>query len=249
MRGLPKINASYWLTLGAASVFGTNTGDLVSDTFHIGHLNGLPYLAVALAMVFLAERLSTWANPLFFWLVIILVRTAATNVGDAFHDFHIGFNLSLPIAAACFAAAVCAYTKFSPRQKGDEGNVRVSPLYWLCMVLAGILGTVGGDFVSFGIGIMPPGTAVVVGALAVLALYKGRAGASLHPVYYWITLALIRTAGTGGGDALSHGFLSMPVAAALTGAVFIGLVIRFYVLRQDNQASLSPALPVGIAAE
>jgi len=108
MRGLPKINASYWLTLGAASVFGTNTGDLVSDTFHIGHLNGLPYLAVALAMVFLAERLSTWANPLFFWLVIILVRTAATNVGDAFHDFHIGFNLSLPIAAVPTPSSVRA---------------------------------------------------------------------------------------------------------------------------------------------
>lgn len=238
MRGLPKINAGYWLTLMAASTFGTNTGDFVSDTLHIGHLAGLPWLALALGLVFSIERWSAWANPLFFWLVIIIVRTAATNVGDAFHDFDIGFGTSLPLVLALFTASVAAYARFSPRRSGDDAaSVRVSPLYWLCMGMAGILGTIGGDFMSFGAHLSPAGTAIAFSALAAAAIiYWGRDGRLYQPAYYWIALALIRTAGTGAGDALAHDVFGLPLATVATGLVFLGLVGYFYLLKKDNQS-------------
>ena len=60
-------------------------------------------LAFALCRYFLfgAERLINWANPVFFWLVIVLVCTAATNVADLIYDFRgnydTRFAVGLPI--------------------------------------------------------------------------------------------------------------------------------------------------------
>lgn len=240
MKSLPKINWPYWATLAMASTFGTNTGDFVSEYLHIGNVLGLPCLAAAIAAVFVVERLTSWATPFFFWLVIILVRTAATNVGDAFHEYGIGFGTSLPIMLGIFAVAVWAYATFSPRRAKDDNNIRVSPLYWLCMLMAGVLGTIGGDFTSFGLGLMPPGTAIAVGAMVAAALYYGRDGRWLHPVYYWVTLALIRTAGTGAGDAVGHG--NLPVATTINGLIFFGMVFWFYVAKRENRST--PALQV-----
>jgi uncharacterized membrane-anchored protein len=241
MKSLPKINGAYWATLAMASTFGTNTGDFVSEYLHIGNMQGLPYLSAAIAAVFALERLTSWANPFFFWLVIILVRTAATNLGDAFHQYGIGFATSLPIMLATFAAAVWAYAKFSPRGAEDDNNIRVSPLYWLCMTLAGALGTIGGDFVSFSLGLMPVGTAITVGALAASLLYNGRFGLWLHPIYYWTALALIRTAGTGAGDTVGH--INMPVVTGINGLIFFGSVFWFYISKRENRSTtLSPSL-------
>jgi len=235
MKSLPKINWPYWVTLGMASTGGTNTGDFVSEYLHIGNLQGLPFLAAAIAVVFAVERFSSWANPLFFWLVIILVRTAATNIGDAFHDYGMGFVTSLPLMLMIFALAVGAYARFSQRRAADDDNIRVSPLYWLCMVLAGALGTIGGDYVSFAMGLKPAGTGIMVGAIVALFLYAGRKGLWLNPIFYWVGLALIRTAGTGAGDALAH--FGLPVVTAINALIFFGLVGYFYVVRNDNRST------------
>lgn len=242
MKALPRINSAYWLTLCAASVFGTNTGDLVSDVFGIGHLAGLPWLAAAMALVLLTERFGPWATPVFFWLTIIIVRTAATNVGDAFRDFGLGFDVSLPLCLALFAGAVALYARVRDARPGAERNVDVSPLYWLCMILAGIAGTVGGDFLSFGVGLSPAGTAAGAGLFVAAGLLLGRRGLWFQPVYYWGLLALIRTAGTGAGDALAQSPLGLPVATLLSGLVFCGLVLGFYALRRDNRA-IQPLSP------
>ena len=233
MNALPKINAAYWTTLGAASVFGTNTGDFVSDQLKIGHLAGLPWLAAVLVILFLAARYSSWKSAIFFWLIIITVRTAATNVGDAFHDFGIGFGTSLPIVLLLFAMVVGAYARFSPARAVDDNNIRVSPLYWVCMIMAGVLGTIGGDAASFGVGLTTWGTALVFGVAAILGLFAWRNGRILQPIYYWITLALIRTAGTGGGDAFAH-LLGLTSSTLVTGAVFFALVAYFYWFSRSN---------------
>ncbi|MFT4075499.1 MAG: hypothetical protein QM647_08195 [Asticcacaulis sp.] len=234
MKTIPKINAAYWICLIAASVFGTNTGDYFAEELKLGHLDGLPWLMSALLLIFLVEKRSTKGSPLFFWAVIIVIRTAATNIGDAFGDFNIGFSLSLPITAAIYAACVGLYAYQRNRTAYASGPLNVSPLYWVCMILAGILGTIGGDFASFGLHLMPPGTALLFGFLAlglIVAGYK----LWTHALYYWLCLAVVRTAGTGGGDALAH-WVGLPQATLLTGCIFIGLIVIFYALSQDNWA-------------
>ncbi len=46
-RSVPPTTPRTWAALAAASVLGTNLGDLVSHTLHLGHLRGLPVLALA----------------------------------------------------------------------------------------------------------------------------------------------------------------------------------------------------------
>ena len=240
MRLLPRINGKYWLALMAASVFGTNTGDLFADYFHLGHLAGLPWLVIAFAVILLAERFSPVASVLFFWAVIITVRTAATNVGDAFQDFHIGFDISLPVVLALFVVCVAIYRWAGKGQDKGDAVVRVGPLYWLCMVMAGILGTIGGDYASFGLHLMPPGTFVVFGILVAILLFIGRGGRNSQPIYYWLCLAFIRTAGTGGGDALAHQFGLLPSTIA-TGVVFVALIVWFYSVETTNRVDMRQA--------
>ncbi len=241
MKALPKINAVYWLCLMCASVFGTNTGDFVADYLHIGHLTGLPYLLVLLVLILVVARFSPVRSPLYFWAAIITVRTAATNVGDAFGDFHIHFETSLPLTLAIFAVVAIAYAVIDGKAAKDSGGLPVTPLYWLSMIMAGIVGTIGGDYASFGLHLMPPGTAVVFGVLAVALLVVGRKAAATQPLYYWLILAVVRTAGTGGGDALAHLFGLVP-ATVITGTVFVALIVVFYAFVRDN--ARDEALPV-----
>lgn len=233
MNTLPSIDRRYWLTLMLASVFGTNTGDFVADYLHIGHLVGLPWLAGLLAVIVLLDRMVPLRWPLCFWLTVITVRTAATNIGDGFHDFDLGFGVSLPLVSLVFAAAVALYARHN-RARVADGTLRVDAIYWLCMVLAGAWGTIAGDFASFGLTnppLFPPLATALTALPLVLAFVAGRGGRLLHPLYYWGTVAVIRTAGTCAGDALAHllggGDNVLPSTLA-TGAVFATAVIVFY---------------------
>ena len=227
MRSVPIVDARYWLSLCAASIFGTNTGDFVAGYLHLGHLAGLPWLALLFAAILIAERFAPYRTGLWFWAAIITVRTAATNVGDAFHDFGLGFGISLPVVFVAFAASVLLYRRTSPRPD-SEGRMLVNGVYWLTMMLAGVLGTIGGDFASFGIHMTTVRAAVAFFALTAwsIRLFAAR-GMLLAAIPYWATVALIRTAGTAGGDAIAHG-IGLVASSIVTGAAFVGLVVCFF---------------------
>ncbi len=233
MRALPKINIAYWLTLVTASIFGTNTGDYVSDALGIGHLGGLPVLAALLLLIFVAERFSSRVSPLYFWAAIITIRTAATNVGDAFHDFGIGWPISLPAVLVAFG--ICVAMHFLTWSRTRDQSISASPVYWVTMMAAGVLGTIGGDAASFGLRLMPPGTALLFFFLAALAIIAWKRNNLLNtPLPYWITVALIRTGGTGAGDALAHA-LGIGTSTILTGAVFLAMTTYLYGVDRGNQ--------------
>ncbi|HZZ95254.1 MAG TPA: hypothetical protein VFE23_22030 [Usitatibacter sp.] len=231
MRSLPRIDRRYWLALSAASIFGTNTGDFVAGYLHIGHLAGLPWLLVAFALILFLERISPVKTPLWFWAAIITVRTAATNVGDAFHDFGMGFAISVPVALVLFVLSVALYARLAPTRAAND-TVQVTAPYWGAMMLAGVLGTVGGDAAAKFLS--NPGAAVVFFALAWAAIaYFGRRHVLLLAPAYWTVVALIRTAGTAGGDTIAHA-IGLAPSTVITGLVFLALIII---------SSRSPATP------
>jgi uncharacterized membrane-anchored protein len=235
VRNLPGINAGYWLTLVAASIFGTNTGDFVAHYLHLGHLAGLPYMALIFGAILVLARWARRSHALYFWAAIITMRTAATNVGDAFHDFHVPYSLSIALVLVLFAASVLLYGRVSAGA-GPQGTVRVDSAYWTCMMLAGILGTIGGDFASFRLGLTPLGAACVFGGLIAASFWWfGKTATLLNPVPYWATVALIRTGGTAAGDALADAF-RLALSTALTGLVFVGLVLYFYAFQPTGKA-------------
>jgi uncharacterized membrane-anchored protein len=236
MRTVPRIDSKYWTALAAASVFGTNTGDFVAGRMHLGHLAGLPYLLALFVAILGIERLTTRRSAVYFWAAIITMRTAATNVGDAFHDFGIDYGVSIPLVIGVFVVSVMFYRQAAVKASPSQGTVRVSPLYWWCMMVAGILGTIGGDFIAFRMGLTAPGAAIAVGLLFVASIGMfAKRGRLLDPVPYWLTVGLARTAGTAGGDSVAHA-LGLPVSTALTGFVFIALVAYFYASKGNRNA-------------
>jgi len=236
MRSLPRIDGRYWLALSAASIFGTNTGDFVAGYLHIGHLAGLPWLLGLFLVILFLERLSPVKTPLWFWCAIITMRTAATNVGDAFHDFHLGFGISVPISLAVFVITVAVYAYSAPKRARGDDTVKVDAAYWVAMMVAGVLGTVGGDLAAKWLS--APGAAVVFFALAALAigLFRRRE-ILLQAAAYWTVVGLVRTAGTAGGDSVAHA-IGLAPGTVLTGLVFLALVIA---------SSRSPAMTVPAA--
>ena len=233
MRNLPKINANYWHALVAASIFGTNTGDFVARYLHIGHVAGLPYLALLFGAILVLAKRARNSSPLYFWAAIITMRTAATNVGDAFHDFDVPYKTSIAIVLVLFAASVLLYIRAG--RVASDATVRVNGAYWICMMLAGVLGTIGGDFASYGVGLTPAGAAMVFALLLIASIaWFSKKSILLNPVPYWATLALIRTAGTAAGDAFAHA-LGLLQSTVLTGLVFVGLVLYFYAYQSNNK--------------
>lgn len=55
----PQVGARYWVALCVASVFGANCGDFASHVLGLGHVRGLPVLALLFAAVLLGERRAT----------------------------------------------------------------------------------------------------------------------------------------------------------------------------------------------
>jgi uncharacterized membrane-anchored protein len=87
IRNLPAVTPRYWVAILVASMCGANTGDFLSHNLHLGHWRGLPPLVVLFVAILWAEKRARAATEAYYWLAIIVVRTAATNLADlATHD-------------------------------------------------------------------------------------------------------------------------------------------------------------------
>jgi len=239
---VPTIGKKYWAALILASIFGANTGDLLADAVGLGHIAGLPFLAVLFALVIVAERFDHIEHTAYFWSAIIIIRTSATNIGDIGHDLH----LRAPLVIAGFAIAlfitILLWQAYGTRRKqgnSPQGSSVLStvPVYWFAMLLAGALGTVLGDYFSFGLKLGTLKAAFVLGAPLALTFALGGYRLRLHLLYYFFTVVLIRAAGTAAGDYLARG-LGLWWSTLTSGIVFIGFLV---LLKKREEIVLSPA--------
>jgi uncharacterized membrane-anchored protein len=226
---LPALGPRYWTALCVASIFGANMGDFFAHDLGLGHVTGLPFLAAALAIVLVGERFDGWRHQVHYWCAIIIVRTAATN----FADFAAG-DLKLPrlwvmvVLAIVLAAAVWSSWRLAWRWLADkaDGVLRADLLYWLCMFLAGTLGTVMGDYCSHNLKLGDAGAALLLSPIVALLFLAGRNGQLLLLPVYWTTVVAIRAAGTAVGDYLAgRHMLGLPLSTAVTGVVFVVLLL------------------------
>jgi uncharacterized membrane-anchored protein len=224
---LPTLGARYWSALCLASIFGANMGDLFARNLGLGHVAGLPFLAIALVIVLVAERFDGIQHQIYYWTAIVIVRTAATN----FADFAAG-DLKFPrvwIMAALvllLAASLGLAWQFAWRRGGKADNLLRADLgYWICMFIAGTLGTVIGDYCSH-LGLDDGGAALLLSPIvAILFLVGSRGPLRLLP-FYWVTVVAIRAAGTMVGDFISgRHILGLPVSTAVTGILFVLLLM------------------------
>jgi uncharacterized membrane-anchored protein len=226
---LPALGTRYWSALCLASIFGANMGDLFARNLGLGHVAGLPFLAAALAIVMVIERFDRMRHQIYYWVAIIIVRTAATN----FADFAAG-DLKLPrigvMAALALILIVALWMswQFAWRRVANKADdvLRADLGYWVCMFLAGTLGTVIGDFCSHNLHLGDAGAALLLSPIVALLFLTGRRSLLLLLPFYWLTVVAIRAAGTAVGDLLAgRNLLGLPLSTAVTGILFVVLLV------------------------
>ena len=240
---LPALGPRYWTALCLASIFGANMGDLFARNLGLGHVGGLPYLALALIVVIVAERFDRMRHQAYYWFAIIIVRTAATN----FADFAAG-DLKLPrpwVMAALtviLAAALWASWQFVWQRLATKSSdvLRADLGYWVCMFLAGTLGTVMGDYCSHNMGLGDGGAAILLSPIVAALFLIGQRGLLLVLPYYWLTVVAIRAAGTSVGDWISgRHMLGLPLSTAVTGVLFVALLVVWRQAARPERAAIA----------
>src|SRR5580704_2354139 len=176
---LPTLGARYWAALCLASIFGANMGDLFAHNLGLGHVAGLPYLALALAIVLVSERFDRSVHQVYYWTAIIIVRTAATNFADfAQGDMKLPrelvmAGLTAALVIALFASWQFAWREQSTKDSASDTVLRADSGYWISMFIAGTLGTVIGDYCSHNLHLGDAGASIllspILGLLFVLA--------------------------------------------------------------------------------
>ena len=211
----PTLSPRYWGLLSIASVFGADVGDSVSHDLHGGHWRGLAPMAVVLAAILLAERRSRRPTEIFYWLAIITVRTAATNLADlGTHDGQLPYGWVVAALALLLAALVALTSR-------RTSNLPVTDnAYWLGMLIAGTLGTAIGDGTADALGLGVAKGTVVLGAITAVLFALRTWPAAAITAGYWVTVVAVRAAGTTLGDWSAHN-LGLEVATLCSGFVFV----------------------------
>jgi uncharacterized membrane-anchored protein len=229
---LPTLGPRYWVALCLASIFGANMGDFVARNMGLGHVTGLPFLASALAVVMIAERFDRTVHQAYYWTAIIIVRTAATN----FADFACG-DMKQPriwVIAALTIALILAvlmswqlvWRRFVEKSGNGASVLRADLGYWTSMFIAGALGTVIGDYCSHNLHLGDGGASILLSPLLGVLFLMGRNGPLRWLPFYWLTVVMVRAAGTAVGDLVAgRNMLGLPLSTFVTGMVFVALLV------------------------
>ena len=231
-RHLPLLNVRFWVALCLASIFGANLGDFFAHNIGLGHVAGLPFLGIAFALVLVAERYDTGVREIYYWLAIILVRTAATNLGD-----FLAGDLKLPrpwvmmgLAVLLAMAVALIHQRRLQTALPDRRRelLTADGLYWIGMVLAGALGTVIGDYVSHNLKLGDPMASAALGVPLALLFIVGSRGPIWSVPFFWVTVVMVRADGTVVGDWFAgRHMLGLPLSTILSGLVFVALLVAW----------------------
>ena len=242
----PTVGARYWVAISIASMCGTNFGDFFPDILKIGTAAAMAILAVLFAALVLIDRASNRGSEAFYWLSILVVRAAATQVAD----FSIGqAHLSYLLVAAVLAALLAALVVLRHRASGPKAATGDLPptngWYWFTMLTAGALGTVMGDGLGHSLGPVSTGVplsaAMATVALALILIARSRFALASAPSY-WVAVVAVRWWGTNTGDIFAF-VATLMVSMAVTG-VAMALVLLLWKQRPTEREG--GAYPLGV---
>ncbi len=242
---VPIIGARYWTAISLASVFGCNLGDFVSLYLHWGHWRGLFPLAVVFAVLIGGERRFGFASEMWYWAVVIVLRTAATNLADlATHTWEWPYPwviASLETLQVLFILP--ALPRLAATGHDRDGRPATDGWYWLSLLTAGTLGTAIGDCVAEEFNLGTGWGTLLLTAIFAVVLAAGRRSRWSTKASYWLAIIAVRSAGTTAGDwlafregpGLTNGLhLGLPISTACTGALFLGTLLLWRARPRDE---------------
>jgi len=236
---VPKIDRRYWFGIVAASIFGTNLGDLYVHESGLGLGLGLLVLVALFAVIYWIETKDRMAREAYYWLAIIIIRTGATNIADylAFRVRIPGLLLAGGLAAliAMLAWRVSVLPPPAGRDSTSPTLARTNLTYWAAMLAAGVFGTVAGDICSHHFGQGPASIGLSVMLASLLVATRSRVSSDIAA--YWCAVSLARSAGTCIGDWSAENrilHIGLPVSTLLTGTLFVAILIVWRVTRSNG---------------
>lgn len=242
-RNVPVAGPRYWAAITVASVFGANMGDFFSHILGLGHWHGLAPLALLFAVILLAERRAGFATQAFYWLGIVTLRTAATNLGDLLtHDFKLPYPLAMG-ALALLLTGIVAAERLAARQERGATAVGIGFMppttlfYWATMLTAGTLGTDAGDYVADVLGLGVGAGSVALGLVLALVLAGNARFGRASVAGFWLAIVAVRSFGTTLGDwcAGRHGLaLGLPLSTTCTGIALVALLLLWRPAARDR---------------
>lgn len=232
---VPSMGPRYWLALSIVSIFGANLGDFCSHDLHLGHALGLLPMAVLLGAVMVVERKDNTWNQSYYWLAIVIIRAAATNIGDLVtHDLGLGRPIAAGLLFVLLALTLTVGADRSAAAAGDRAAIKApnalpdtNGFYWTAMLIAGALGTVAGDYTSSNLHLGTGNAGLILSAILGVAFIGGSRGLLATTAYYWLTIVLVRAAGTAVGDFFAGRIvgIGLPMSTLLTGALFCATIL------------------------
>ena len=210
---------AFWLAMYAASALGTVLGDFWAEGLLLGLWLSFGSLIVITALLIWGDLRNGRESETFYWLAIIFLRAAATNVGDGL--IHI-LGLSFVAASVITGVATLIAGYFTIPPSAAAISPRIDLRYWGAMFIGGVFGTVAGDLAAHSIGLFP--ALIALGVALVVVIVSRSLIAPIAMVGYWCIVLAERAAGTPAGDwfASRRGLaLGLPIALAGTGAVLL----------------------------
>lgn len=250
----PRVDARYWTAITLASVFGTNMGDFYAHESGLGIVKGLAVLALLTAIAFVAERFDNVRHQAYYWLVIIIIRTGATNIAD-----YMMYRMRVPEPRLTlgWAAVIIVFGWFTHAAlRSAEGGSGALPStnapYWIAMLGCGVFGTILGDTCEdvprniLGRGLSKDaseGIAAIVLFVVLLAVLMAVKNYATRVIaLYWFTVAVARTAGTAIGDWLADEKIvpiGLSYSTLITGLAFVGVLVLWRSTAKDGNPTLS----------
>lgn len=225
---LPKIESRYWFLLIIASILGANIGDFFSDVLDFGHIAGLPILFGLFIVIILIEKFDTLTHDLYFWGAILIIRAAATNIGDVGHDLHVNGLVMIGLLSFILIVSMELWKKIFHQTEAPSSSFAAHPFYWWTMLVAGSLGTAIGDYCSFAFKLGNLNATFVLGTIVAILFFFGRNGKLRQFSYYWLTVVTIRSAGTAAGDFFAHKVFGLEVSTLVFAVGFSVLLLFFH---------------------
>jgi uncharacterized membrane-anchored protein len=211
---------AYWFAMLAASALGTNLGDLWAEVVLPGRFSSLASLLAICAVSIWWDRRSATRTEAGYWITIVVMRAAATNLADIMtHDLAMNYVLASTLLVVLTLAAAYA-TRPDPMR---EMSPLVDGAYWNAMFVAGLFGTVAGDFIHHSIGLFASSGLLCLALAAFICIRDITASTSM--LLYWVIVMAERCAGTAVGDALASrrgAGLGVLIATGCTAAVTAG---------------------------
>ena len=180
------------------SALGTNLGDLWAEILFPGRFSSLASLLAICAVAVWYDRRAAARTEAGYWMAIVVMRAAATNLADIItHDLAMNYVL----ASALLAVLTLVAARFTRPDPVRGGSPLMDGAYWMAMFVAGLFGTVAGDFIHHSIGLYAASGLLCL-ALAGFIVTRNVA-ASTSMLLYWAIVMAERCAGTAVGDALA----------------------------------------------